>query len=55
MPVSCPVCDAVVSLPADAVVSELLRCRDCGTELEIESLTPPKVREAPVAEEDWGQ
>lgn len=52
---SCPVCDAEVALPANAIVSELLSCADCGTELEIESLSPPALREAPAEEEDWGQ
>jgi alpha-aminoadipate carrier protein LysW len=51
----CPVCDAEVALPANAIVSELLSCADCGTELEIESLSPPSLREAPAEEEDWGQ
>lgn len=52
---ACPVCDAPVTLGADAVISELIRCRDCGTELEVESLDPPKVKEAPMEEEDWGE
>lgn len=51
----CPVCDAEVALPANAIVSELLSCADCGTELEVESLSPPALREAPAEEEDWGQ
>jgi len=55
MSVPCPVCDAVVQLTPDAVVSELVRCRECGSELEITDLDPPAVREAPVEEEDWGQ
>lgn len=55
MSVPCPVCDAVVRFAPDAVVSELVRCRECGTELEIVSLSPPAVREAPAEEEDWGQ
>jgi alpha-aminoadipate/glutamate carrier protein LysW len=55
MSVSCPICDAVLQLAPDAVVSELVRCRDCGTELEVVSLAPPAVREAPAEEEDWGQ
>lgn len=53
--VPCPVCDAAVTIPADAVVAELIRCRECGTELEIASLDPPELTEAPTEEEDWGQ
>ena len=55
MSVPCPICDAVVQLTPDAVVSELVRCRECGSELEITDLDPPAVQEAPVEEEDWGQ
>ncbi len=55
MSVPCPVCDAPLTLTPDAVVSELLRCRECGSELEVSSLDPPSVREAPAEEEDWGQ
>lgn len=52
---ACPVCDAPVTLPADAVVSELIPCRECGSDLEVESLDPPRIKEAPMEEEDWGQ
>ena len=55
MSVPCPICDAALHLAPDTVVSELVRCRDCGTELEIVSLVPPEVREAPAEEEDWGE
>jgi len=54
-PIRCPVCDAPVLLPVDAVLAELLRCRECGSELEVVSLDPGAVREAPAAEEDWGE
>lgn len=54
MPV-CPVCDAVVVLPADALVNEVLDCMECATELEIASLQPPLLREAPLEAEDWGE
>ncbi len=51
----CPVCGAELSLSDDLVKGELLECDDCGTELEVTSLDPVKVEEAPEAEEDWGQ
>ncbi len=54
MPV-CPVCDAIVVLPEGVLAHELLDCRECATELEIQSLDPPLVREAPLEEEDWGE
>jgi alpha-aminoadipate carrier protein LysW len=44
-----------VALAEGAVVSELIRCRECGSELEVVRLDPPEVREAPMEEEDWGE
>ena len=55
MKVTCVVCEAEITLPSGAVVGELLVCPDCGTELEIVSLDPPAVEEAPQVEEDWGE
>ncbi len=54
-PVRCPVCDAPVSLAAGTVVSELVTCRECGSDLEVAGLDPAVLREAPMEEEDWGQ
>ena len=51
----CPVCEADVTIPADAMENELLACPDCGTELEIISLNPLTLEEAPEVEEDWGE
>ncbi len=51
----CPVCDAEVKLADDVVEGELLECAECGSELEVISLDPPKLDEAPQEEEDWGQ
>ena len=39
----------------DAMAGELLVCEDCGAELELTSLDPVTLAEAPSAEEDWGQ
>jgi hypothetical protein len=44
MPV-CPICDAGVVLPANAALSELIPCPECGCELA----------QAPSEEEDWGE
>ncbi len=52
---SCPVCDADVTIADDTVVGELMTCEDCGCELEVLELDPPKLGEAPEAEEDWGE
>lgn len=51
----CPVCGASIDLAEGTVVGELLECPDCGTELEVTSLEPPTLQEAPHEEEDWGQ
>jgi alpha-aminoadipate/glutamate carrier protein LysW len=52
---NCPVCDAVVNLQVDVSEAEVVRCGDCGSDLEVQSLEPPLLAEAPAEEEDWGQ
>ena len=52
---NCPVCDAEIEVAADAVEGELMECPDCGSELEVVSLEPLELAEAPEAEEDWGE
>lgn len=51
----CLECEAEIVIPADAVENELLRCPDCGVELEIISLDPLTLELAPDVEEDWGE
>lgn len=51
----CPICDAELSLGSDTVVGELVRCPDCGSELEVLEIDPPVLTEAPETEEDWGE
>ena len=53
--VTCPVCEADVEVADDVVVGEILECEDCSTELEIISIIPLVVAEAPEVEEDWGE
>ncbi|MCZ6818129.1 MAG: lysine biosynthesis protein LysW [Calditrichaeota bacterium] len=53
--IECPICDAEVEKPNDAIQGELLTCADCGSELEVTSLEPFSVDEAPQEEEDWGE
>lgn len=52
---TCVVCEAAVGLPVDCAEGELLICSDCGTELEVVSLDPIAVEEAPQVQEDWGE
>ena len=51
----CNVCGADILLGEDVVKGELIECEDCGCELEVVSVSPLKLEEAPEAEEDWGQ
>ena len=51
----CPVCAAEIEVADDAIAGELLVCDDCGAELELKSVDPVQLDEAPAAEEDWGQ
>lgn len=52
---TCPVCDGDVELESNTVAGELITCADCGSELEVKTIDPPSLEEAPDAEEDWGQ
>lgn len=53
--VQCIVCEGDVPLPAPLMEGELLTCADCGTELEVITLNPVTVAEAPEVQEDWGE
>ena len=55
MSVTCPECDAEFQLEAGVEVGEIIVCPDCGVDLEVVSLKPPKVELAPMEEEDWGE
>lgn len=52
---ACVICGADVSLPTSAIQSELIECVECGSELEVISVDPVELAEAPTEEEDWGQ
>ncbi len=51
----CPICSAEVAFEADTEVGEIVECEECGAELEVKSLEPPTLGEAPDEEEDWGE
>ncbi len=55
MAAACPVCEADVPLEDDVVMGELIECPECGSELEVVSLEPVELDEAPEEEEDWGE
>ncbi|MDR2522352.1 MAG: lysine biosynthesis protein LysW [Synergistaceae bacterium] len=52
---TCPVCDAAIQAADDVMEGELLTCTDCGMELEVASLSPLTLVEAPEVQEDWGE
>ena len=52
---SCPVCSGDVDVAPDVIEGEILPCAECGTELEVRSLAPLELAEAPAIEEDWGE
>ena len=52
---NCPTCDETVSVPADAVTSEIVACEACQAELEVIELDPPVLALAPEMAEDWGE
>jgi alpha-aminoadipate carrier protein LysW len=52
----CPVCAGSVDVGDDVMLSELLDCQDCGSELEVSVIEPAvQIAEAPMCAEDWGQ
>lgn len=53
--VACPVCDATITFERAPLRGEVVRCSDCGTELEVMSVDPLILEVAPEVEEDWGE
>lgn len=51
----CPECGATIAFKSAPVLHELIRCSDCGAELEVISLEPLALDLAPTEEEDWGE
>jgi len=50
----CPSCEAELEFEA-VEEGEIVECEECGAELEVTSLDPPQLSEAPEEEEDWGE
>lgn len=51
----CPECGNTIFFKSAPVLHELIRCADCGAELEVISLAPLALDLAPTEEEDWGE
>jgi alpha-aminoadipate carrier protein LysW len=54
MTAECPECAAAITL-TNPVKGEILRCAECGADLELTSLEPLTLALAPTEEEDWGE
>jgi alpha-aminoadipate carrier protein LysW len=53
---ACPICAGAIDTPDNVMLSELLDCGECGSELEVTQLTPNlELTEAPMCAEDWGE
>ena len=50
----CPICGCDIN-QSNVELGELLTCPDCGSDLEITSIKPLALSEAPEEEEDWGE
>lgn len=51
----CPECGGTITFKTAPVLHELVRCADCGAELEVTALDPTALALAPTEEEDWGE
>jgi len=52
---TCPECEGNITVPADLLEGEIVRCADCGAELEVLTLEPLALGVAPDVQEDWGE
>ena len=55
--VKCLECGAVIPLPDDVMVGEIITCPDCGQDYEVWDLNGEEVviRPAELEGEDWGE
>ena len=53
--VECIICGAEFNLPKDTEEGEIIECPECGSELEVISINPIELAQAPEEEEDWGE
>lgn len=52
---ACPECGKALPVAADARVSSIVICAECGVELEVLSVEPLELALAPEIEEDFGE
>jgi len=55
--IECPQCSALIKIPEDVVMGEILDCPDCGTELEVIEVKESEIEisTAEIEGEDWGE
>ena len=51
----CIICGAELTFVQPLDIGELIECYDCGSELEVQTVSPLVLIEAPSESEDWGQ
>ncbi|OLS23977.1 MAG: Alpha-aminoadipate carrier protein LysW [Candidatus Heimdallarchaeota archaeon LC_3] len=51
----CIICGCNLDFNPDLELGEILDCTDCGSELEVTSINPIELTEAPTEGEDWGE
>ena len=57
MNTSCKECGADVTVPSDAIVGEIVSCKDCSSEYEVAEISDGNVllKAAEQVGEDWGE
>ena len=51
----CPVCGGNIETESNLEKGEVLTCNECGSDLEVKSVDPLVLAEAPESDEDWGE
>lgn len=54
-PATCPECEGAIRLDRAPLRGQVVRCTDCGVELEVISTEPLALELAPQVQEDWGE
>lgn len=55
---NCTECDALITVPSDAIQGEIVSCKECGTYFELVREQPAglfTLRQSELEEEDWGE
>lgn len=57
MDTKCIECDADIAVPGDAIVGEIVSCKECGAEYEVAEFKngTAMLKPAEQVEEDWGE